>query len=59
MELKELTKNYVLGNSIRLSIVLWFTPEVALGNLDSYLKTLEKANYVKIKKSLQIDRDDC
>ena len=63
MELKELVKNHVLGNPIRLGIMLHLLPrgkvlfkelqkilDVTPGNLDSHLKTLEKAGYVKIRK---------
>jgi len=63
MELKELTKNHVLGNPVRLGIMLFLLSrrrvlfrelqrvlEVTPGNLDSHLKTLEKAQYVKIRK---------
>ena len=61
--LRELTKNHVLGNPIRLAIMLYLLPrgralfkelldvlEVTPGNLDSHLRTLEKAGYVKIYK---------
>ncbi|WP_457742934.1 transcriptional regulator [Thermococcus sp.] len=61
--LRELSRNHVLGNPIRLAIVLYLLPrekalfkellevlEVTPGNLDSHLKTLEKAGYVKIYK---------
>ena len=57
--LKELTKNHVLGNPIRLVIMLYLLPrekalfrdlitvlEVTPGNLDSHLKALERAGYV-------------
>lgn len=63
MELKELTKNHVLGNPVRLGIMLFLLSrrrvlfrelqrvlEVTPGNLDSHLKTLEKAQYVRIRK---------
>ncbi len=61
--LRELTKNHVLGNPIRLGIMLYLLPrgkvlfkellgvlEVTPGNLDSHLRTLEKAGYVKLYK---------
>lgn len=61
--LRELTKNHVLGNPIRLGIMLFLLPrekvlfrdllevlEVTPGNLDSHLKALEKASYVEIYK---------
>ncbi|NJE08434.1 ArsR family transcriptional regulator [Thermococcus sp. M39] len=61
--LRELVKNHVLGNPIRLGIMLYLLPrgkvlfkelqkvlDVTPGNLDSHLKTLEKAGYVKLTK---------
>ncbi|NJE85489.1 ArsR family transcriptional regulator [Thermococcus sp. CX2] len=61
--LRELTKNHVLGNPIRLGIMLFLLPrekvlfrdllevlEITPGNLDSHLKALEKAGYVEIYK---------
>jgi DNA-binding MarR family transcriptional regulator len=61
--LKELAKNHILGSPIRLGIMLYLLPrgkalfkelldvlEVTPGNLDSHLKTLEKADYVEIYK---------
>jgi len=61
--LRELSRNHVLGNPIRLGIMLYLLPregalfkellevlEVTPGNLDSHLKALEKAGYVKIYK---------
>ncbi|WP_297535698.1 transcriptional regulator [Thermococcus sp.] len=61
--LRELTRNHVLGNPIRLGIMLYLLPrervlfkelldvlEVTPGNLDSHLKALEKAGYVKLYK---------
>ncbi|NJE25649.1 ArsR family transcriptional regulator [Thermococcus sp. MV5] len=63
MELKELVKNHVLGNPIRLGVMLYLLPrgrvlfkevqkilDVTPGNLDSHLRTLEKAGYVKLTK---------
>ncbi|AHF81249.1 transcriptional regulator [Thermococcus paralvinellae] len=63
MELRKLVKNHVLGNPIRLGIMLYLLPrgkvlfkelqkvlDVTPGNLDSHLKTLEKAGYVKLTK---------
>ncbi len=62
-ELRELTKNSVLGNPIRLGIMLYLLPrekalfrdilgvlEITPGNLDSHLKALERAGYVRIYK---------
>jgi len=61
--LRELTRNSVLGSPIRLAIVLYLLPrgrvlfrdllqvlEVTPGNLDSHLKVLERAGYVRIYK---------
>ncbi len=61
--LRELTKNSVLGNPIRLGIMLYLLPrgrvlfkellevlDVTPGNLDSHLRTLEKAGYIKVYK---------
>ncbi|NJE61802.1 transcriptional regulator [Thermococcus sp. 21S7] len=61
--LRELTKNHVLGNPVRLGIMLYLLPrgrvlfrdllkvlEVTPGNLDSHLKALEKAEYIEIYK---------
>ncbi|AIU69340.1 ArsR family transcriptional regulator [Thermococcus eurythermalis] len=61
--LRELTKNHVLGNPIRLGIVLYLLPrrkalfkellevlEVTPGNLDSHLKALEREGYVELYK---------
>ncbi len=61
--LRELSKNHILGNPIRLGIMLYLLPrertlfkdllevlEVTPGNLDSHLKALEKAGYIKIYK---------
>ncbi|EHR79695.1 ArsR family transcriptional regulator [Thermococcus litoralis DSM 5473] len=61
--LRELSSNSVLGNPIRLAIMLYLLPreralfrdllevlEVTPGNLDSHLRVLEKAGYVKLKK---------
>jgi len=63
MELRELVKNHVLGNPIRLGIMLYLLPrervlfkelqkvlDVTPGNLDSHLKTLERTGYIKMKK---------
>ncbi|WP_175059250.1 transcriptional regulator [Thermococcus sp. 2319x1] len=62
-QLKELTSNHVLGNPIRLAIMLYLLPrtrvlfkdllrvlEITPGNLDSHLRVLEKAGYIKLKK---------
>ena len=61
--LRELTKNHVLGNPVRLGIMLYLLPrrrvlfkelldvlEVTPGNLDSHLRALEKAGYVELYK---------
>ena len=61
--LRELTKNHVLGNPVRLGIMLYLLPrrrvlfkelldvlEVTPGNLDSHLRALEKASYVELYK---------
>ncbi|USS40298.1 transcriptional regulator [Thermococcus aggregans] len=61
--LKEFISNHVLGNPTRLAIMLYLLPrtrvlfkellevlEITPGNLDSHLKALEKAGYVKIRK---------
>ncbi|GAB6136531.1 transcriptional regulator [Thermococcus prieurii] len=61
--LRELTKNHVLGNPVRLGIMLYLLPrervlfkellevlEVTPGNLDSHLRALEKAGYVRLYK---------
>ncbi|HIP89748.1 MAG TPA: ArsR family transcriptional regulator [Thermococcus paralvinellae] len=63
MELRELVKNHVLGNPIRLGIMLYLLPrervlfkelqkvlDVTPGNLDSHLKTLERTGCIKMKK---------
>jgi len=60
---RELAKNHVLGNPIRLGIMLYLLPrskvlfrdflkllDLTPGNLDSHLRTLQKAGYVEIKK---------
>ncbi|GAB6100838.1 transcriptional regulator [Thermococcus atlanticus] len=62
-KLRELTKNSVLGNPTRLGIMLYLLPrekalfrdilgvlEITPGNLDSHLKALERAGYVRIYK---------
>ena len=61
--LQEIAKNNVLGNPIRLAIMLYLLPreralfiniqnalQITPGNLDSHLRTLKKEGYVKIKK---------
>ncbi len=61
-EFKEL-KNNILGNPVRLGIMIYLLPrqkalfkdilsvlEITPGNLDSHLKTLEKCGYVEISK---------
>ncbi len=62
--LRELSSNNVLGNPpIRLAIMLYLLPreralfrdlqnvlDVTPGNLDSHIKALEKAGYVKVYK---------
>ncbi len=64
--LKDLVKNNVLGNPIRLGIMLYLLPrgkalfieiqhvlELTPGNLDSHLRTLEKNEYVAVKKVIR------
>ena len=61
--LRELSRNNTLGNPVRLGVMLYLLPrgrvlfkdllevlEVTPGNLDSHLRALEKAGYVKIYK---------
>ncbi|ASJ01646.1 transcriptional regulator [Thermococcus gorgonarius] len=61
--IRELTKNHVLGNPTRLAITIYLLPrgrgpfkdlqkvlEITPGNLDSHLKVLEKAGYIKVYK---------
>ncbi len=61
--LNELAKKSVLGNPIRLGIMIYLLTrersffkelqevlEITPGNLDSHLKTLERDGFVKIKK---------
>jgi len=61
--LRELVKNHVLGNAIRLSIMIYLLPRgrvlfkdlqeilgVTPGNLDSHLRRLESEGYVKTRK---------
>ncbi|NJE05545.1 ArsR family transcriptional regulator [Thermococcus sp. M36] len=61
--LRELSRNHVLGNPVRLGVMLYLLPrgrvlfkellgvlEVTPGNLDSHLKALEKAGYVETYK---------
>ncbi|WP_048148594.1 transcriptional regulator [Palaeococcus ferrophilus] len=61
--IRALAKNHVLGNPTRLAIMLYLLPrertlfrdllsvlEVTPGNLDSHLKALERAGYVKVYK---------
>ncbi|WP_297501259.1 transcriptional regulator [Thermococcus sp.] len=63
MNLRELAKNHILGNPVRLAIMLYLLPrgrvlfgellgvlDLTPGNLDSHLRTLEKAGYVKVYK---------
>ncbi len=63
MGLKDLAKNHVLGNPIRLAIMLYLLPrgkvlfrdllkvlEITPGNLDSHLKALQKAGYIEVFK---------
>jgi len=63
MNLRELVKNHILGNPTRLAVMIYLLPrgrvlfkellavlDLTPGNLDSHLKTLEKAGYVKIYK---------
>jgi len=66
--LKEVVKNRVLGNPVRLGIMLFLLPRgkvpfgdfipvlnITPGNLDSHLRTLEREGYVTTKKML-LDR---
>jgi len=61
--LRELSRNHVLGNPIRLGVMLYLLPRERVlfkelldvlgatpGNLDSHLRALEKAGYVEIYK---------
>ncbi len=63
--LRELAKNHVLGNPIRLGIMLYILPrekvlfrdllillDITPGNLDSHLRKLQHEGYVEIKKVL-------
>ncbi len=63
--LKEMAKNNVLGNPVRLGIMLYLLPRgkalfiniqrvlnVTPGNLDSHLKSLQREGFVRIKKIL-------
>jgi len=63
--LKELKQNPVLGNPIRLGIMLYLLPrrralfaelqkvlDLTPGNLDSHLRTLERHGYVRVRKVL-------
>lgn len=63
--LKEMAKNSVLGNPVRLGIMLYLLPRgkalfiniqrvlnVTPGNLDSHLKSLQREGFVRIKKIL-------
>ncbi len=64
--LGEISKNHVLGNPIRLGIMLYLLPrgralfidiqkvlELTPGNLDSHLRTLQKSGYVEIRKVIR------
>ncbi len=64
--IKELARKHVLGNPVRLGIMLYLLPrgyalfhdlknllELSPGNLDSHLRTLQKNDYVKVKKILK------
>ncbi len=61
--LGEVMGNHVLGNPVRLGIMLYLLPrgkvlfielqrvlDLTPGNLDSHLRTLEKNGYIKMKK---------
>ena len=61
--LKDIAKHPVLGNSVRLGIMLYLLPrekalfrdlqnvlELTPGNLDSHLKFLKRHGYVEIRK---------
>jgi len=65
VDLKELTRKNVLGNPIRLGIMLYLLPrrrvlfkelllllDITPGNLDSHLRRLQREGYVEIKKIL-------
>ncbi len=64
--MRDIIKNNILGNPIRLGIMLYLLPrnralfieiqkvlEITPGNLDSHLKTLERNGYVKLKKVIR------
>jgi len=64
--MRDIIKNNTLGNPLRLGIMLYLLPrgkalfielqrvlEITAGNLDSHLKTLEKNEYVKLKKVIK------
>ncbi len=66
--IRKITKSHVLGNSIRLGIMIYLLPrgralfkelqsvlEITPGNLDSHLKVLKKEEYVEMKKVI-LDR---
>ena len=61
--IRELAKNHVLGNPVRLAIMLYLLPreralfrdilrvlELTPGNLDSHLKALQREGYVEVYK---------
>ena len=64
--LRELSKNHVLGNPVRLGIMLYLLPrgkalfidlqrvlEVTPGNLDSHLRTLQREGFVEVRKVIR------
>lgn len=66
--IRELVRNHVLGNPMRLAIMLYLLPrgqvlfrdllkvlEVTPGNLDSHLRALERTGYVEVYKVI-VDR---
>ncbi len=61
--LKEIAKKHVLGNPVRLGIMIYLLPrrkalfsellqvfDITPGNLDSHLRTLEKEKYITLRK---------
>ncbi len=64
--IRELAKKHVLGNPIRLGIMIYLLPrgkalfselvsvlDISPGNLDSHLRTLQKFGYIEIKKVIR------
>ena len=61
--IRKITKSHVLGNSIRLGVMIYLLPrgralfrdvqsvlEITPGNLDSHLRVLKKEECIEIKK---------